>query len=338
MGLRGFLGGLRHRRAQARIARQVLDNMQVLHGAARVDLGQADCAVVSLMKDAEYWVADFIRHHQALGVAHIVIMDNGSTDQTVDIAGGFAGVTVLRNTMPAKQYECPLRVAAARKVLRGGWVLFVDSDEMAEVPGGLGALLAYCNAQGFTAACSQMLDLYAPLPLSQTRGLDYGQARAVMDRYSLAGLQRRAYGDPASPIAWFLRDNQGAEGVELLTGGLRHDLFGEDCLLTKHSLVRNTRGAQLMTHPHAASDVVVADVTLVLKHYKLAGDFLARDRASVAAGTWDHSEDARRLAAVQAEDFTPHPPESRVYEGPGWLVEEGFLTASQAYSALKPGE
>ena len=307
---------------------------QVLHGPARVQLQINECAVVSMMKNAAYWVADFIRHHQALGVAHIVILDNGSTDQTVQIAQGFEGVTVLRNTLPAKQYECHLREAAAHKVLQGGWILFADSDEMAEMPGGLRRLLDYCNAQGFTAVVSQMLDLYAPLPLSRTRGLDYAQARAVTDRYSLGALGRVPYFAPENALHWFLKDNRGAEGVTMLTGGLRREIFGEDCLLSKHSLVRNLPGAQLMTHPHTASGVVVADVSFVLKHYKLAGDFVARDQVSVAQATWDHAEDARRMGTVGATDFQIAPAQSQVYAGPGQLVEQGFLVASQTYSAF----
>jgi len=334
MGLRRTLGLLRWRLKQWRAARHVQAETQVLHGPARVDLADDQCAAVSLMKDAEYWVGDFIRHHQALGVAHIVILDNGSSDQTVEIAQGFDQVTVLRNTLPVKQFECQIRTAAARKVLRGGWVLFADSDEMAEVPGGaLTGLLKYCNVNGFTAVVSQMLDLYAPMPLSQTRGLDYAGARAAMTHYSLGALEKRAYHDPEIAISWFLQDNQGADGVQLLLGGLRREIFHEDCLLTKHSLVRNLPGVQLMTHPHAATGVRVADVTVALRHYKLAGDFAARDRATMAAGTWEHNEDQRRVEAVGAGDFIIAPAAGQVYAGPDQLVRDGFLTASDAYWA-----
>lgn len=334
MGLRGLLGATRQKMRRRQEARAVQAQTQVVSGPGRVTLQANECAVVSMMKDAGFWVADFIRHHQDLGVRHIVILDNGSSDDTVQIAQGFDHVTVLRNTLPAKQYECHLREAAARQVVQGGWILFADSDEMAEILGGLRTLLDYCNAQGFTAVVSQMLDLFAPLPLSQTRGLDYAQARAVMDRYSLGALGHQPYFAPENPLHWFLKDNRGAEGVDLLIGGLRREVFGEDCLLSKHSLVRNLPGAQLMTHPHTASKVTVADVSFVLRHYKLAGDFVARDQASVVQGTWDHSEDARRLDTVGARDFQIEPAQSHVYAGPGQLVEQGFLVASQTYSAF----
>jgi hypothetical protein len=102
--------------------------------------------------------------------------------------------------------------------------------------------------------------------------------------------------------------------------------------LSKHSLVRNLAGIGLMTHPHCASGVQVADVTGLLRHYKLAGDYLARDRASVAAGTWDHAEDAKRLAAAKGGDgFALSPATPQVYAGQAPLVAQGFLQVSDRF-------
>ena len=307
----------------------------VVHGPAMVALPPEGVAVVSLMKDAAYFVAGFIEHHQKLGVYHIMIVDNGSTDDTVAIAATFDHVTVIRNTLPAKRYEVLLRDVAARQVLRGGWVLFADADEMFEVPLGasLPQLTAYLNAQGFTAMVAQMLDLFSPLPYGTGKGWSYADVTEQADRYSLGQIASVPYHDQkAIGFSWFLNSNQG--DVALKIGGLRREVFGEACFLSKHSLVRNGGGV-LMTHPHCASGVRVADVTGVLRHYKLAGDYLARDRASVAAGTWDHAEDTKRLAAATGGDaFTIRPATAQAYAGATALVDHGFLEASDAYRAF----
>jgi len=335
MVLARILAGITRRWQGFAMRRAVRHGNLVVHGPAVVELAPDDVAMVSLMKDAAYFVAGFITHHQRLGVRHIVILDNGSTDDTVAIAATFDHVTVIRNTLPAKRYEVLLRDVAARQVLRGGWVLFADADEMFEVPFGatLPRLMAYLSAQGFTAMVAQMLDLFSPLPYGAGKGWSYGEVTLRADQYSLGQVKSVPYHDQdAVGFSWFLDSNQG--DVALKIGGLRREVFGEACFLSKHSLVRN-EGGVLISHPHCASGVRVADVTGLLRHYKLAGDYLARDRASVAAGTWDHAEDAKRLAAAKGGDaFVIAPATGHTYAGTGALVEQGFLEVSDAYRAF----
>lgn len=324
--------GIGRRWAAYAARRRVAHSNVVVHGPARVDLAGDEVGVVCLMRDAAYFVGPFIDHHRALGVRHIVIIDNGSRDETVSIAAGFDNVTVIRNTLPAKTYEVLLRTQAAQ-VFRGGWVLFADADELFDVPLGaaLPQLTAYLNARGFTAMVTQMLDLFSPQPYGAGKGWSYGKAIAQADHYSLGTVVSVPYHDRDQiGFSWFLDGNTG--DVALKIGGLRAEVFGESCFLSKHSLVRNVAGVQLMTHPHCASGVRVADVTGLLRHYKLAGDYLARDRASVAAGTWDHAEDAKRLAAAKGGDaFAVAPAVPLVYSGTAALVDQGFLEASDAY-------
>jgi hypothetical protein len=182
-----------------------------------------------------------------------------------------------------------------------------------------------------------MLDLCAPGDQRAMAGLDYPAAIAACDTYSLAGLVWHPYHDREGiAFHWLLKDNTCADpGVRLLSGGLRAAVFGEAPFLSKHTLVRNVPGVQAMTHPHCAGGVRVADVTVCLRHYKLAGDWRARDRASVAAATWDHAEDARRLAAAGGAAFALTAPEPRLWRGTGALLDEGFLYASpRARAAL----
>ncbi|QYK41887.1 MAG: glycosyltransferase family 2 protein [Paracoccaceae bacterium] len=312
-----------------------------LHGPARVTLRDDQAALVTLVRDAEWFLHPFLSHHQALGVAHVVLVDNGSTDATVDIARGFAGVTVLRNTLPARRHEVALRARAAARVLRGGWVLFADADEMAELPlGDLPGLLRYANAQGHTAILGQMIDLFAPGPYAAQAGMAYDRAVDACRFWSADALERIAYHD-ATRIGfhWFLRDNICDDpGVMFLQGGLRSEVFGETPFLSKHSLVRNVPGVDLMTHPHAASRVRLSDTTIALRHYKLAGPWRERDRRSVAAATWDHAEDARRLLAARDDDFRIAPARPLAWRGAGDLLERGILHASaRARAALSDG-
>ncbi len=317
------LSDLRERQLVGAAFRQV-------HGPAQVQLSDDQAGLVVPVKDAAWFLPAFLTHHLDLGVAHVVVVDNGSTDRTVEIACSFPNVTVLRNALPAKRHEVRLRAMAAQRIYRGGWTMFADADEMAEPPGGLAPVLRYANANGFTAVVGQMLDLCAPGEQAAVAALTYPQAVAACDTYTLDGLVRHPYHDTDGiAFHWFLRSNICDDpGVQLLSGGLRRVVFGETPFLSKHTLVRNVRGVQPMTHPHCASGVRVADVTLALRHYKLAGDWRARDRASVAAATWDHAEDARRLQAAGASAYVLSPPTPRPWQGTPALLDQGFLYAS----------
>jgi Glycosyl transferase family 2 len=323
------------RLADWRDRRRVAGGFRLLHGPGRVVLGDDQAGLVVLVRDAEWFLPAFLSHHLGLGVAHVVVVDNGSTDGTVAIARGFAGVTVLSNPLPAKRHEVRLRAMAAARVYRGGWTMFADADEMAEVPGGLSPMLRYAGGRGFTCVVGQMLDLCALGDQGRLAGLDYPAAIAACDTWTMAGLVRHAYHDREGiGFHWFLQGNICDDpGVRLLSGGLRAVAFGEAPFLSKHTLVRNAPGVQAMVHPHCASGVRVADVTLCLRHYKLAGDWRARDAASVARATWDHAEDARRLA-VSGGAFALTVPEARVWGGTGALLEAGFLHASARARAV----
>lgn len=304
--------------------------------------------VVLLVRDGAWFLPRFLDHHLALGAAHVLVIDNGSTDETAALCRR-PGVTLLRNPLPARLNESALRAELAQRVARGGWLLFADADELVELPlagaDALARLAGYCNARGFTAVLGQMLDRFSDRPADALRGLNYDESIAAMGLYSLDRLETIPYFDEARvEFSWFLRNNRCDDpGVAFLRGGLRAEIFGENPFLSKHSLVRNLPGVQPMVHPHAASGVKLADVTLLLHHYKLAGDWMARDRAALAARAWDHGEDARRLAAADGADaaggagFALRPAHPRPWRGIGQLLDEGFLYASPAFRAAMAG-
>lgn len=330
------LNGLKRRVDGAREALAVRLNTKHLYGPERVHLQEDECVAVSLVKNAEYFLEGFLDHHFNIGASYVVLLDNGSTDATMDIARSYDRVVLAQSHLPARRYECLLRKWAVRKFVSGGWILFVDSDEMFELPVGrrVEDLTHYCNRHGFTAVVTQMLDLFSPLSYDQLRSMTYAQSIEAANEYSLAALTRISYDDDDKvSFSYFLRRNRcDFDTVKLMVGGVRREIFGEECFLSKHSLVRNIDGIDLMSHPHCASGVSCADVTALLRHYKLTGAYLDRDRKSVAARTWDHGEDRRRVQVVGRDDtFAIKVPEPRRYRGPQALLDEGFLVCSERY-------
>lgn len=307
-----------------------------VHGPRRVTLAADEAGLVILARDAEWFLADCLAHHFDIGLRHVVVIDNGSTDRTAEIARGFANVTLLSCPLPAKRYEVMLRVQAAKSVFAGGWIAFADSDEMLELPAPLPRLLSYANGVGHTAILGQMLDMSPTILGQPSAAHTYAEARSDCNLYTLSGLEWVSYADPSFHIDWFLRGNRLSDpDIRMAAGGLRKLAFGEDPILTKHTIVRNRPGIEIMSHVHAASNVLVSDVTVAIRHYKFCGDWQSRDKTSVDEALWEHGEDRKRHAVASQSGFSFPVPSPKVWSGTDALLREGFLVASpQAKAAL----
>lgn len=319
-----------------RAPQKVRTNYRLIHGLSRVKLQENQAAVVSLMKNSAFFIRDFIEHHQALGASHILIVDNGSTDDTVKIARSYPAVTILENTLPVHEFECVMRSEAAKMTFDGGWIIFVDSDELFEPPiSNLTVLLSYLSQFGYTAMVNQMLDLYDPAPYGECKNASYSEIVKRCTHYSLNEIKSIPYLSRSNPHHWFVSKNKCSNSAIMLkVGGIRHEIFKEPyTTLSKHSIVKNTLEVESMVHPHYASKVNIADVTGLIRHYKLGGNYLERDKKSVETKAWKHNEDLRRLniAEKKGDNFIIEPKLPHVFEGTQKLIEQGFLSVSDQY-------
>lgn len=314
-----------------------------LHGPKKILLEDDQVMVTLLARDVGWFLKEFIDYYLGLGAQHILVIDNGSDDSTIDICRSYDRVTLFQNTLPARHHECGFRTEISRRVAKGGWILFADADEMIELPIGpssnMSQMLAYCNARGFSSILGQVLDRFSLQPYSELSQLDYVAAIHALDRYSLHGVKSVPYHDrDFVEFNWHLRDNICADlGCDFRYGGIRQELFGERPFLSKHSFVRNLPQIQLMTHAHCASGVSMADFTVLVHHYKLAGDWIARDRISVAQSRWDYGEDKQRLNVVgENDDFRLNPANPLSWRGIETLENEGFIyTSAEFRRAMK---
>lgn len=312
-----------------------------LHGKKRVYLSDTQVMVTLLARNSAYFIRNYIEYYFSLGVHHILVIDNGSTDETIAICRTYDRVTVLQNLLPAKHNESGFRTEFSQRVAKGGWVLFADSDELIELPvrssNGLERLTRYCNERGYTAVLGQMLDHFSLRPYDELRGLSYSDAIPMLDHYSLNKITTIPYCDAeAVTFSWFMRKNICADpGVKFYRGGIRNEIFGENPFLSKHSLVRNLPRTVLMSHPHCASNVIMADFTLLIHHYKLAGSWVERDLGTVSERRWEHKEDTRRLSIIRDDgSVSPLAPlEPQPWRGMEALRQQGYLYASDAFRA-----
>ena len=317
-------------------ARHVRSSLKLLHGPAMTQLADDQVALVLLGRDAGYFLDHHIRHHRALGVSHIVYIDNGSSDGSIDIVRQFPSVTIARCTADFRLYEAQLRNLANTAFLTGGWRLAIDPDEMLDYPGSdridLPELTRRMQARGHDALVAQMLDMVYDGPLAATAGMDFVEAEALFDRYSLTGITETPYHGSGLPWAWFLEQNRISNpDIHILFGGLRRTAFGENCCLTKHALFRMRPSVVPQPHPHVSTGLTCTDFSALLRHYKFAGDMIAREKKLLAENRVAHGETKLRIAQLDQETDANL---ARHAESAGPTVEtlraQGFLKASEA--------
>lgn len=306
-----------------------------LHGPRYPKLGDEDVVVVCLVKDGATWLEAFLEHHATLGVAHFVFIDNGSSDATLDILRKRSDVTVMRSLLPVKHYESHLRRWAIGRFARGHWCLCIDVDEFLDYPGSgtlpLRGLVGYLNHEGYTCVVGQMLDMFPEHSVSALGATDARDFLSSFQHYDLSGINAFDYHDRRHvPFEYFLRENIAvSRQIKWLFGGIRRELFEASVCLTKHPLVRVLPGVMPSVHPHCVSRAHCADFSVLLRHYKFAGDFIGRTRRQVNIATWDNGEDEHYLRVIDQSNSV-HLMRSTSYRFSGvkTLVDQGFIVSS----------
>lgn len=316
----------------------VARNTRHVSGPRKICLHEDEVVLVCLLKDAEYYLQHFIDHHRAIGVKHFLLIDNGSTDKTRNLVAADPTITVYSNALPVRTYECLLRARIARRAVTGGWFLFADSDELMVFSRGEGRhiseIIGYCNAHGYEAVIGQVLDMFSPHSLKETSDWSYPKSVEAFDLYSLNSISHFDYRNTTHiEFQWDMRDNTVSnERIKFMFGGIRNEVFGENCCLTTHRLVRNANHIELYTHPHCSNKVACADFTFLVKHYKFAGNFWAREQAQVDKPDWEHDENRKRMSILQGhEDFVISGKEHHVFRDTEDLILSGFLECSARY-------
>lgn len=315
---------------------RVRHNVVRLWGPQPEPSGLDQVTVVCLMRNSEPYIRSFIAHYTAMGVQQIVLLDNGSTDRSLELLRDYDHVTLLRSPLPYKRYQFLFKEYLLTSYGRGGWRLHVDSDELFDYPHSaslpLSGLVAYLNTEGYTALVAYLLDMFAPGSLQSWRSSPDDDLRKIYLYYDISNIRARGYAEHYGTANCI-----GSEAIQLYWGGIRNTLFGSQDWLTKHPLLRLEDGVRLEGNlSHDVYGARVADVSGVLYHYKLIDRFVDQTAQAVREQSyWGGSRQYRRYKAVL--DVEPNPRvqlETALRLGHvDELVEQGFLVASPAFDA-----
>lgn len=322
----------RERVREERVARSVTH----VSGPRRVSLSKNEAIVICVLRNGEFYIEEFIRHYQRMGFAHIVFLDNGSTDGTVAMAQEFQNVSICRSTLPIEANQRFFKRYLAKRFGQGAWCLDADIDEFFDFPGsdqiGLRLLLEYLNNNRYTAVVTQLIDMFSSRPLSECGGLSEGTLKHEYPYYDMSNVTHEPYRTAAIVQKAACNNRLTYAETELLWGGIRKTLWGRNVLLTKHSLFFQEKDMELFSHVHFLNNAKLADVSCAMLHYKLAGDMIAvaeQNRAGFRENGKGYSD---------CIEFLKNNPNRQVKQATAVklcrvseLVQSGILFASSSY-------
>jgi hypothetical protein len=250
-------------------------DVEHLHGPEAIPRAENELVVVCLVRDGLPWVKSFVEHYFSLGVKHLVFLDNGSTDGTVEALESYENVTVLRSKAPFKEHENPMKRYLIERFGRGRWSLCVDIDELFDYPYsdviGLDSFLGYLTRNSYTAVVAQMLDMFPEKFLSGREGNLDEPLKEVHRFYDISNLERKSIEGHrlCPPDNTYVSDD-----IEFFRAGIRWTVFGVNTPLTKHPLVfLDGKVRSIDPGTHWVGNARVADLTCVLFHYKFLGGY-----------------------------------------------------------------
>jgi hypothetical protein len=256
-------------------------SLRLAHGPAEVARGTDEVVVLVVVRDGRAYVKSFVEHYRSLGAKHLVFLDNGSTDGTVEALTGYEDVTVFRTALPFKRYGLTMRKYLVERFGRGRWTLNVDVDELFVYPYmdvvDLRSLLGYLNENRYTAVVTGVLDMFPEEPLTGVVRHEDEPLKDLHRFYDISEVREEAYeavGDVGNALS--------NPDVPILRGGIRRTLFGMNSLLIKHPLIfMDGKLKPTDLSEHWVGDARLADFTGVLLHYKLLNGLYAAVRREV---------------------------------------------------------
>lgn len=311
-------------------------NTRRIAGPPRISYKHDEVIVVCLARNAELYVTSFLEHYFALGVKHVVLMVNRTSDTTVERARRDPRVTILECNLSFKRFQLAMREYMANRFGRNRWVLVVDIDEHFIYPRAdmlnLHDFLRYLNIGGYTAVVAQMLDMFSDQSFSMQQSQPSDRLVEKYPYYDTTRLRTRSYTD------LFGTSNTLANAkIHAYFGGIRRVVFNADCFLTKHPLIFAGRGVRPMRETsHDIENAYLADVSCLLLHYKFLSNLPKQAEQAIAEGQyWQNSVEYHQYYNVldHTPDLEIKQPTSQRLEHANDLLDQGFIVVSPAYEA-----
>ena len=160
-----------------------------------------DCLpLICVAKNEFYFWPFLLAHYRSLGVNHLVILDDQSSDKSLEFLSAQPDVTVLRANMDfgdmygSLRFGVVIRGLISKKLFPDRWTLIADADEFWITPTGFNSfpdLISNLEEDGHTLCRGVMLDLF-PKKL-----VDINPSQTAITPWRLS-----PWYDDINPISW----------------------------------------------------------------------------------------------------------------------------------------
>jgi len=221
----------------------------------KVDLDPRKIAMFMVVKNESLRLPYFIDYHRILGVNQFFIIDNNSSDKTIELLCEHEDTYVFSTADNYKEHWSWISQLLLDYGL-GRWCLVMDADELLSYPNcdviKLNDLCKILNQKKSRSLHCILLDMYSNIPISE---VNYKPGQ-----------------NPLEVASWF-DPNSHHKIRSRYYGGMRERVFGITPCLTKYPLFYFDRDLHISRGTHEISEKPTEDIRGSLLHFKYMQDF-----------------------------------------------------------------
>jgi len=280
----------------------------------------------STIRNALWRMPWFLDYYRKLGVDHFFIIDNDSDDGMTEFLLKQKDVSLFWTKDSFGKANSGMRWINELIEQYGtkNWCVYVDADEALVYPGAekfnLHHLTQYMEKNGHEALFAFMIDMYSHDIRKQ---VDCLTGKDFHDYYPYFDNSYNFHGNTVCPY-------------KTVISKFRCRLLKLSDVQTKTPLIHGARNIKFLASSHQTTPAIISDVTAVLQHYKMAGDFHSNCLKAVYHETrlpacqHRHLKWAKTLQNLD-EDLLFINSSTKRYENSDQLVKLGLMNCPETF-------